>query len=42
MSGICGWVGDAGDKDTLERMLRAIDYRGDTSVLEDLRGATLG
>ncbi|MBA3818045.1 MAG: 7-cyano-7-deazaguanine synthase [Deltaproteobacteria bacterium] len=42
MSGICGWVGDADDKDTLDRMLGAIDYRGDTSVREDLRGATLG
>ena len=35
MSGICGSVGDADDKDTLARMLDAIDYRGDTSVHED-------
>lgn len=44
MSGICGWVGDddAPAGDTLDRMLGAIDYRGDTSLRERARGATLG
>jgi asparagine synthase (glutamine-hydrolysing) len=42
MSGICGWVGDPEHGDTLDRMLGAIDYRGDTSARETLRGATFG
>ncbi len=43
MSGICGWVGPPdGDFATLDRMLGAIDYRGDTSARERAAGATLG
>jgi asparagine synthase (glutamine-hydrolysing) len=44
VSGICGWVGPAGagDDATLDRMLDAIDYRGDTSAREHAAGATLG
>jgi len=45
MSGICGWVGppDEGDGTaTLDPMLDAIDYRGDTSARERTAGATLG
>jgi asparagine synthase (glutamine-hydrolysing) len=44
MSGICGWAGPPapeGDA-TLDRMLDAIDYRGDTSARERTAGATLG
>ncbi|HWO22437.1 MAG TPA: asparagine synthase-related protein [Kofleriaceae bacterium] len=46
MSGICGWVGapEAAGEDTLERMLGAIAYRGDTSARAraTAAGATLG
>jgi asparagine synthase (glutamine-hydrolysing) len=41
VSGICGWVGDD-EPETIDRMLAAIDYRGDTSVHERAAGATLG
>lgn len=41
MSGICGIVG-ADDAGTLERMLAAIDYRGDTSLVERGPGFALG
>jgi asparagine synthase (glutamine-hydrolysing) len=44
MSGICGWVG-APDPDgdvRIDRMLDAIDYRGDTVARERAAGATLG
>lgn len=42
MSGICGYVGDDPGDDTIARMLAAIDYRGDTSLVEQARGAALG
>ncbi|MGC4079538.1 MAG: asparagine synthase-related protein [Rubrivivax sp.] len=41
MSGICGFVGDS-DPKTLDRMLAAIDYRGDTSLVEHGKGFSLG
>jgi len=41
VSGICGYVG-ADDPGTLERMLAAIDYRGDTSLVERGAGYALG
>jgi asparagine synthase (glutamine-hydrolysing) len=42
VSGICGWVGPPDDDAALDRMLGAIDYRGDTSARERAAGATLG
>ncbi len=41
MSGICGWVGEA-DRDVLDRMLGAIDYRGDRSDSFFAPGVALG
>jgi asparagine synthase (glutamine-hydrolysing) len=42
VSGICGWVGAEDAGDTLDRMLEAIGYRGDTVAREATRGATFG
>ncbi len=41
MSGICGWVGEAAPE-TLERMLAAIDYRGDSQHTESAPGVAFG
>jgi asparagine synthase (glutamine-hydrolysing) len=41
MSGICGWVGE-GAPGTVERMLAAIDYRGDSQDVATLPGVALG
>jgi asparagine synthase (glutamine-hydrolysing) len=41
MSGICGWAGQA-DPAILERMLAAIEYRGDRSDTAVAAGAALG
>jgi asparagine synthase (glutamine-hydrolysing) len=41
MSGICGWVGDA-DPATLDAMLAAIDYRGDSVDRATAPGVALG
>jgi len=41
MSGICGWLGQ-GAANTLERMLSAIDYRGDRQDTVTLPGVALG
>src|SRR5262245_52444732 len=41
MSGICGWVGE-GAPEAVERMLAAIDYRGDSQDTVSLPGVALG
>jgi asparagine synthase (glutamine-hydrolysing) len=41
MSGICGWVG-AGAPDAVDRMLAAIDYRGDVEDKLTLPGVAFG
>src|SRR5712692_6604251 len=41
MSGICGWVGEA-DAATLDAMLAAIEYRGDSTDQAHAPGAALG
>ena len=41
MSGICGWVGEA-DPATLDAMLNAIDYRGDSVDKAFTTGVALG